>query len=269
MLNRLMFVYFIQKKGFLNEDINYLNNRLAQVKEIQGDGKFHSFYRAFLLRLFHDGLAAPLNQRDKETIQLIGSIPYLNGGLFEQHILEGENSKIQISDAAFEAVFAFFDQYDWTLDTRAIERADGKEINPDVLGHIFEKYVNQKQMGAFYTEEDVTEYITKNTVIPWLFQNAQTLDKVAFEPDGFVWRLLSENSGSYIYSEVSRGTELDLPENIAIGLQDFTSRSDWNKETAEYYALPTEIWRDTLARRQRHQIICQKLKLAKSPKLKT
>ena len=43
---------------------------------------------------------------------------------------------------------------------------DDNEINPDVLGYIFEKYINQKQMGAYYTKEDITGYITRNTVIP-------------------------------------------------------------------------------------------------------
>ena len=224
MLNRLMFVYFIQKKGFLDGDINYLKNRLIQVRETQGEGKFLSFYRAFLLKLFHGGLATPMNQRDEETAYLIGRIPYLNGGLFEPHVLEGEGSEIQIADEAFEAVFAFFDQYEWTLDTRAIERADGKEINPDVLGHIFEKYINQKQMGAYYTKEDITDYITKNTVIPWLFQNAQALDKVAFEANGFVWRLLAENPNSYIYPAVSHGAHLELPQEISAGINAVSKR---------------------------------------------
>ena len=38
-----------------------------------------------------------------------------------------------------------------------------------MLGYIFEKYINQKQMGAYYTKEDITEYIAKNTIIPYLF----------------------------------------------------------------------------------------------------
>ena len=67
-------------------------------------------------------------------------------------------------------LFAFFDHYHWHLDERPL-RADN-EINPDVLGYIFEKYINQKQMGAYYTKEDITEYIGKNTIIPFLFDQA-------------------------------------------------------------------------------------------------
>jgi hypothetical protein len=56
-----------------------------------------------------------------------------------------------------------------------------------VLGYIFEKYINQKQMGAYYTKEDITEYISKNTVIPHLLEQARERCKVAFDGDVSVW----------------------------------------------------------------------------------
>ncbi len=261
MLNRLMFVYFIQKKGFLDDDRNYLKNRLDTVRATEGDNQFHSFYRMFLLKLFHGGLATPKDARDADTAKLLGNIPYLNGGLFEPHALEVDGNQIQISDAAFEAVFDFFDQYEWTLDTRPIERTDGKEINPDVLGHIFEKYINQKQMGAYYTKEDITDYITKNTVVPWLFQNAISHDKVAFEPGGAVWRMLSDNPDDYIYPAVKHGIQDEdgnpqpLPDNIAAGIDDASARTDWNKTALSEFGLPTEIWREVVARRERYENI--------------
>ena len=52
MLNRLMFVYFIQKRGFLDGDVDYLRNRLNLIRQQKGEDKFHSFYRYFLLRPF-------------------------------------------------------------------------------------------------------------------------------------------------------------------------------------------------------------------------
>lgn len=255
MLNRLMFVYFIQKKAFLDGDINYLKNRLATVRATKGQDQFHSFYRAFLLKLFHGGLATPRDARDAETAKLLGNIPYLNGGLFEPHALEADGNTIAIADAAFEGVFNFFDQYEWTLDTRPIERADGREINPDVLGHIFEKYINQKQMGAYYTKEDITDYITKNTVIPWLFQNAVGHDKVAFEAGGSVWRMLSENPDTYIYKSIKHGANLPLPDNIAVGIGDVAQRGDWNRVATSEHGLPTETWREVVARRERYESI--------------
>ena len=171
MLNRMMFVYFIQKRGFLDNDPDYLRARLRKVQSKYGNGRFESFYRIFLLRLFHEGLGQPETQRDKELAEHLGKVPFLNGGLFDVHDLERDNPDIAIPDEAFERVFDFFDAYTWHLDDRP-GRADN-EINPDVLGYIFEKYVNQKQMGAYYTKEDITGYIARNTVIPFLFDAAK------------------------------------------------------------------------------------------------
>jgi hypothetical protein len=180
MLNRLMFVYFVQKKGFLDGDHDYLRNRLERTRDEHGKDKFHSFYRYFLLRLFHEGLGG--RKRSPDLEKLLGKIPYLNGGIFDVHDLERPNrygDAIQIPDCAFEQIFDFFDRWQWHLDERPLRRDD--EINPDVLGYIFEKYVNQKQMGAYYTKEDITEYISKNTVLPFLFDAARKECKIAFE----------------------------------------------------------------------------------------
>ncbi len=197
-------------------------------------------------------------------------------------------------------IFDFFDQYQWHLDERPL-RADN-EINPDVLGYIFEKYINQKQMGAYYTKEDITGYISKNTVIPFLFDAARAKCKVAFEKSGSaastenptVWDLLRADPDRYIYKAVrhgvtwnyqpshpNQGEPLDqpyeLPEEIAIGLNPPTLhqpvgevasvndvetirlRKNWNKAAPPEYALPTETWREVIARRKRYEEIKAKL----------
>ena len=56
MLNRLMFIYFVQKKGFLDGDPDYLRNRLTMTQQRRGPDRFLSFYRHFLRRFFHEGL---------------------------------------------------------------------------------------------------------------------------------------------------------------------------------------------------------------------
>lgn len=58
LMNRLMFIYFMQRKGFMDGDQNYLANRLQQVQASIGENKFLSFFRGFLLPLFHSGLGA-------------------------------------------------------------------------------------------------------------------------------------------------------------------------------------------------------------------
>ena len=263
MLNRMMFIYFIQKRSFLDDDPDYLRNRLATVTKTKGSGKFHSFYRLFLLRLFHDGLAQPEAARDPALIELLGRIPYLNGGLFDVHDLERDNPNINIPDKAFEQIFGFFDAYQWHLDDRPLR--DDNEINPDVLGYIFEKYVNQKQMGAYYTKEDITGHISRNTVVPRLFDQAQRDCAIAFKPGGSVWRLLTEDPDRYFYPSVRHGVTFDmttgaelgdprpLPKEIAAGVKNVAKRGEWNSPAPAEYALPTETWREHIARRQRYK----------------
>jgi len=266
-LNRLMFVYFIQKKGFLNGDENYLTNKLL---ETQKQGK-DRFYTDFLCPLFFEGFAQ--KRRSAETKKLLGDVPYLNGGIFAKHQIEElHGEKIQIRDAAFEQLFQFFEDYQWRLDERL--HKDDKEINPDVLGYIFEKYINQKQMGAYYTKEDITEYNSKNTIIPHLFDVARKECKIAFEADGALWKWLKDNPDRYIYNPVKHGitvntrsnppgkldAPLPLPKEIAVGLQDVSKRGAWNKSAPEEFALPTEIWREVVARRNRYEEINRKLK---------
>jgi Eco57I restriction-modification methylase len=244
MLNRLMFVYFIQKKGFLDGDRDYLRHRLESVQADAGRDQFHSFYRHFLLRLFHEGLGQSGGSSDLDA--LLGRVPYLNGGLFDIHELERENEDIDIPDEAFERLFDFFDAYQWHLDDRPL-RSDN-EINPDVLGYIFEKYVNQKQMGAYYTKEDITEYITVNTLIPRLFE------KLAANSDEFkvktVADLLATDPDRYIHDALRHGQDNELRDEIAVGVENPSQRERWNDQASAGYALPTEIWREVVARRQ-------------------
>jgi len=74
------------------------------------------------------------------------------------------------------------------------------------------------------------------------------------------WILLEADPQRYIYEAVQKGVDLPLPEEIAMGIDDVSKRRKWNIRTPEEYALPTEIWRETVARRQRYQEVRDKLK---------
>ncbi|MGQ4809131.1 hypothetical protein NKDENANG_02533 [Candidatus Entotheonellaceae bacterium PAL068K] len=159
LLNRLMFIYFLQKKGFLDHgDLNYLQNKLAWSQEREEN----QFFRGFLKLLFFEGFAKPAEKRSPAARQALGSIPYLNGGLFLPHKVENENSELNAPDKAFAKLFALFDRYSWNLDDTPGGEDD--EINPDVLGYIFEKYINQKSFGAYYTRPEITDYLCEQTI---------------------------------------------------------------------------------------------------------
>ena len=171
-LNRLMFIYFLQKKGFVNHDFDYLQSKL---KESKNRGK-DRYYQEFLTCLFFEGFAKKPIERSEKAKTLLGKIKYLNGGLFIPHPIEEkykiENSKeeeyktkIKISDKAFEETFKIFSQYDWCLQGK--EGKSDNEISPDVMGYIFEKYINelqQKSLGAFYTRDEITRYLSHSAI---------------------------------------------------------------------------------------------------------
>jgi hypothetical protein len=168
LLNRLMFIWFLQKKGFLNGgDRDYLVTKLNESKNRGKD----RFFADFLRCLFFEGFAKPEAARSDAANRLVGKIRYLNGGLFLPHKVEQEHGytagldskpKLRILDEAFEKVFGLFSRYSWYLDDRPGQ--DDNEINPDVLGYIFEKYINQKEFGAYYTRPEITGYLCEQTI---------------------------------------------------------------------------------------------------------
>ena len=165
--NRLMFIYFLQYKGFLdNENHRYLQSKLEESQQRETD----CYYQEFLQTLFFEGFAQPESQRKKEVKALIGNIKYLNGGLFLKHKIEQSYNNIFIPDSAFESILNLFGRYSWQLDDTPGGQDD--EINPGVLGYIFEKYINQKAFGAYYTRPEITEYLCERTI------NALILDLI-------------------------------------------------------------------------------------------
>ena len=166
LLHRLMFIYFLQKKGFIRANTNYLDHKLA-ASQASGPDRY---YAEFLQALFFEGFAKPENDRSASAKALLGPINYLNGGLFLKHRLEHEYPAIRVPDRAFANLLALFGHYSWHLDDTP--GADDNEINPDVLGYIFEKYINQKAFGAYYTRTEITQYLCERTI------HAVILDKL-------------------------------------------------------------------------------------------
>lgn len=258
-IDRLMFLWFLQEKRFLDNQPQYLQQRL---QDHLAGGHTQSFYKRFLSPLFFKGFAQERTPETAATIQAeFGNVPYLNGGLFAQHELEERYGEaLDIADSAFQKLFAFFDEWEWHLDERPLK--SGKEINPDVLGYIFEKFVNQKQMGAYYTKEDITEYIGKNTIIPALLGKVRAEHPAAF--DALAWPLLQHSGDAYIYPAMLKGVDVPYPPEIANGLDAqapdlLARRKPWNKRADDAVSLPTEIWRETIARHQRTREVRAKL----------
>lgn len=169
LLNRLMFIYFLQKKKFVdNGDLDYLQRHL-EVSKKQGKDLY---YADFLRLLFFEGFAKPKEKRSAEAQQILGEIRYLSGSIFLPHPVELRWKAISVPDLAFENLFKLFAKYSWNLDDTPGGKDD--EINPDVLGYIFEKYINQKAFGAYYTRPEITEYLCEKTIYHLVLDSVNT-----------------------------------------------------------------------------------------------
>ncbi len=156
LLHRLMFIYFLQKRGFVDNDVRYLENK----SESYGDG---SFFQNFLKPLFFEGFAQPEGERSAATKTKIGDVKYLNGGLFLPHPLEREFPAINAPDVVFEKILRVFGGYDWFADDSR-DNSRGL-LSPELLGFIFEKFINdQKSAGAYYTPEALTSYLCQRAI---------------------------------------------------------------------------------------------------------
>ncbi len=252
LMNRLMFIYFMQRKGFLDGDLNYLRKRLEGLQEIVGKGHFYEFYRDFLIPLFHEGLGARKRKYPDDRIKtLVGDVPYINGGIFTMHQIEEAND-IHIEDDIFRSIFDLFDQFQWHLDDRP--SGNPNEINPDVLGYIFEQFINQKETGAYYTKEDVTGYMTTSTLIPVFLDRLQ--ERTEINP----WRRLKQEPETYVWGSLSFGTEQPLPEKVTAVATNPESAL-WHQLADAQLGLPGETWIEVSVRREAHARLLRRIEL--------
>jgi hypothetical protein len=168
LLGRLMFLYFLQKGGLLGGDRDILRRALNRSGERAGD----NFYAEFLCPLFFNGAGNP-SLTGPDALVLSGSSgPLFWRGLFHSAwpgASAGERARIP--NAAFARIFDFFDEHQWRLDDGPLTAEN--QINPSILGYVFEKRANREHLGAYYTKEDVTRYICRNTIIPALLDAAR------------------------------------------------------------------------------------------------
>jgi type I restriction-modification system DNA methylase subunit len=261
LLNRLMFVYFLQKKEFLDGDTNRLRNGLQRCEEAS-----LNFYREALLPLFFEGFNGQ-NQKftSPQLDELWGKIPYINGGIFAEHGLEA-STKLDIPNSAFAELFEFFESFNWHLDARPL--GSSNEINPEVLGYIFEQYINEtadgkKEGGSYYTPEDVTGYMVAQTLIP------RVLDEFVKVWPGAL-TLVSENVEDYLHLALLHGRAVETPDAWIEAPADLLQV--WNDdpigwtvldeaERLDDICLPGETWVETFYRRERVDKLISHLRL--------
>ena len=144
-LTRMLFLYFIQSKGWLNGDRRYIAHLLDRALS----GRHH-FHRSFLHALCFGALNRPPARRGAAA-RALGSIPFLNGGLFEPSPLERQHGPAIWGNSDWRAAFDdLFERFHFSVR----EHDAGEFIAPDMLGRVFEGVMDpdeRRTSGSYYT----------------------------------------------------------------------------------------------------------------------
>ena len=162
MFGRIVFLYFLQRKGWLAGNRQYMHD-LFYLSELQDN-----LLDGVLEPLFFGVLNTRPEHRSADVASLPDSdkIPYLNGGLFQQDEIDERTCTIPVD--YFKRLFDFFDQYNFTIDENDTEDAE-VGIDPEMLGRIFENLLeDNKDKGAFYTPKEIVEYMCRESIIAYL-----------------------------------------------------------------------------------------------------
>ena len=165
-MNRLIFIKFLEEKGIVPK--NLLKKMLENYKHSRTPA---SFYETYLKPLFYEVFNKSKDGRTStvKNNSLYSQIPYLNGGLFREVIKSEKNFNIE-NEGVELVIENLLDRYEFGLES---------DINPDILGYIFEKTINfisgtgtnqQKMRGAYYTPDDTVGFIIEETLTPVVFR---------------------------------------------------------------------------------------------------
>ena len=187
LFNRLLFIHFISKKGWTtwNGDPDYLKALWTDYRKNQEQTNFHSDR---LTVLFHEGMNTPEVQRDHATENIIGKVPFLNGGLFDRNELDLKG--VHVDDEMISEIVGnegLFSQYNFTV-TEATPLDTEVAVDPEMLGKLFEETINERHdNGAYYTPRPVVSFMCREALKGYIASKdiaALDQDKVAELVDG-------------------------------------------------------------------------------------
>lgn len=171
MMGRIVFLYFLQSKGWLAGNLHYMHDLFYDAsEEVKGDfldKVLEPMFFGLLNTRPEDRSSAPLvNGVGVKYIPNADEIPYLNGGLFQQEKIDEVDSCFPAG--MFQSLFDFFDSYNFTIDENDPNDAE-VGVDPEMLGKIFENLLeDNKDKGAFYTPKEIVRYMCQESLTAYL-----------------------------------------------------------------------------------------------------
>ena len=184
LMGRIVFLHFLQKKGWLCGDTNFMLNTFSQ------SNRRSDYLESVLEPLFFGILNTEPSKREQifsrngwqqNLVEKWASIPYLNGGLFERD--DVDNLRIVLPESIFSNLFSFLASYNFTVDENDPDDAE-IGVDPEMLGKIFESLLeDNKAKGAFYTPKEIVRYMCKESLIAYLVSSVETRHGTSLQDD--------------------------------------------------------------------------------------
>lgn len=206
LLGRLLFCWFLRKKGIIDEGVGYFNAKGLVSTD---------YYHSSLEKLFFLTLNTPLDDRDEllkqHQKQLFSDLfeeqqpslfktdqrtPYLNGGLFEPHENDWFNDdSLTFPEGFFVNLYEHFDQFNFTTDESSPEY-EQIAIDPEMLGRVFESLLAtqidetgqqaRKAKGTFYTPREIVSFMCKESLRNYLYNSVGNKDDIKSSIDSLL-----------------------------------------------------------------------------------
>jgi len=179
MMGRIVFLYFIQKKGWLAvaKGKDWGQGNVDYLFELFDKAKYKEcFYSDYLVPLFFDTLCNEEVQKEHNDFRF----PYLNGGLFDKS-QDFKYNKLALPSHIFEKLFTTFNNFNFTIYEDAPDEHT-VAVDPEMLGHIFENLLeDNKDKGAFYTPKDIVHYMCRESLHNYIYTYTHNEDNEEFK----------------------------------------------------------------------------------------
>ncbi|MCL2721307.1 MAG: Eco57I restriction-modification methylase domain-containing protein [Treponema sp.] len=178
LLGQIVFLYFIQKKGWLGvekgQEWGSGDRRFLRTLFNEAHTKGKSYFNNYLEPLFYEALAT---ERLHHYYDKLGcKIPFLNGGLFDPvNSYDWVETDIKIPNKLFsnedkDGILDVFDVYNFTVkEDEPLEKEVA--VDPEMLGKVFENLLeghDRKSKGAFYTPREIVHYMCQESLTHYL-----------------------------------------------------------------------------------------------------
>jgi len=172
LLNRIMFIYFVQKKEWIMDDENFILHFWRDYKNSKQQNNFHEHWLNTIFFNAFNGKAWKAHKSFKyltaEIQTELPNFPYLNGGLFAYN---EEYDHFLLDDKAFKDIFNFFENYIFTISEDTPYDVN-LEISPELLGKMYEGMINATDLndvdaehGIIYTERPEINFMTRRSFV--------------------------------------------------------------------------------------------------------